>query len=244
MPRLRCTSSNPNHANDRVPLANELTHLHGSVVRCDPAAADRFAEAVVPIVLARLSVRFPRVDPSARLQAVHDAVLWYLRRPDRYQVERARLDVFLGHVAECRLKDRLRHDARTHCREACVDQEMLERICRSEDGTSSCAPCWRYGSWLHPALPLGAPPANAWTRGTAGQPSTAAIQALSGRSAAKPESHRGHPRSTACLGAASPGLSAPALPLSDDKPAVPDRGFVPDFAEPCRPASGVVLGPW
>jgi len=129
MPRLRCTSSNPNHANDRVPLANELTHLHGSVVRCDPAAADRFAEAVVPIVLARLSVRFPRVDPSARLQAVHDAVLWYLRRPHRYQVERARLDVFLGHVAECRLKDRLRHDARTHCREACVDQEMLERIC-------------------------------------------------------------------------------------------------------------------
>ncbi|HUE85885.1 MAG TPA: hypothetical protein VMO26_07370 [Vicinamibacterales bacterium] len=76
----------------------------------------------------RLSVRFPNVDPSTRLHAVHDALLWYLRRPERYRPACARLDVFLGHVVECRLKDALRSDMRTRRRETAVDPEMLERV--------------------------------------------------------------------------------------------------------------------
>lgn len=119
---------NQNHAAGRLPLTDLFALLHKALIRGEQSATERLSEALVPLVFARLSVRFPARDPSMRLQATHDAVLWYLLRPEVYKPERSRLDVFLGVVAECRLRDGIRHDMRIRRREMSVDQEVLQRI--------------------------------------------------------------------------------------------------------------------
>lgn len=128
MPRLRSTTSTSKAVSDRAPLTDLLAHQHSALMRCELGASERLAETLVPVVFARLSVRFRSIDPRTRLHATHDAVLWYLQRPELYRPECARLDVFLGHVAECRLRDSLRREMRIRRREMGADKEVLQRI--------------------------------------------------------------------------------------------------------------------
>ena len=75
---------------------------------------------LVPLLVLRLRRRWPRTDGDAVVTAAHDAVLWYLAEPARYNGTSARLDVFLAHVAHRRLLDAYRDGRRQQEHDASV----------------------------------------------------------------------------------------------------------------------------
>jgi hypothetical protein len=96
-----------------------------SMTARDSAEDNKTAELHIPLVIIRLRRRWPRADPEKVTTAAHDAILWYLANPNRYDSSSARLDVFLSHVSHRRLQDSYRRERRRVAHEVSLDSSQL-----------------------------------------------------------------------------------------------------------------------
>ena len=94
--------------NSAVSDADELPRLHRALLRRDPKAPDRFADACLPRLRSLLKARHAFLPPDLAEDAATDAVLFLLETPERYQPERGSLLNFLLLIATSKLRDRWR----------------------------------------------------------------------------------------------------------------------------------------
>jgi hypothetical protein len=96
-----------------------LVRLHQRVLEHDAHALEETAAMLMPLLCRRLQRGFPRVPDEWIIDGVEDAVLEYLWRPERYDVDRGvSLVTFLEIAARCNLIDVMRADERRRHREA------------------------------------------------------------------------------------------------------------------------------
>lgn len=81
-------------------------------LRLDPTTAGAFASAVLIPLAAELRRAFPFAHADDVEGAVHDAVLWAIEYPDRFDPEKSPPDRFLRLVAERALTRHLRRESK------------------------------------------------------------------------------------------------------------------------------------
>src|SRR5205823_55085 len=97
---------------------NELFRLHRKILAGSALAAERIAELLLPILNERTARRFPGLDEHLVSDAVTDALLNYLSRPQRFDPGRnVFLRSFIARKAEWRIQDGLLAESRRRLRE-------------------------------------------------------------------------------------------------------------------------------
>jgi hypothetical protein len=97
------------------PSRDEGLRLHQRLCQPDALAPAAICQAFVPGLVAYLDGWFAGVDEHLRLEAVHLAILDYLKAPERFRPEKGDLVAYLCRAARCDLCNLLRREAR-HCR--------------------------------------------------------------------------------------------------------------------------------
>lgn len=112
---------------------NELLTLHGRLVAGELRVAPRIVELVLPRVVGIVTRDVGGLrDRQDAEEAVFDALLAYLERPDRYDPARAKLVTWLCAIAKRRASNIVRADGRRSAREAGAAD--IEQRAREEAG--------------------------------------------------------------------------------------------------------------
>lgn len=89
-------------------LLQELHELHRLLVDGDPIAPARLAELLIPLLVYRLSKRYPNIADTHLVEtAVHDAFLSYIEKPEQYNPSLLPLDSYLRMSADGDLRNLL-----------------------------------------------------------------------------------------------------------------------------------------
>jgi RNA polymerase sigma factor (sigma-70 family) len=82
--------------------------IHERMLEGDPTAPSELTEEVLGPVLEKIRKKFPRLsDPDAAVDAVHDSLISYLKRPSQFDPKKGRLLGFLVMAAERDLRNSL-----------------------------------------------------------------------------------------------------------------------------------------
>lgn len=125
--------------------------LHHRFLTDDPTAFPALCDAYLDRLLDTLGRRYPSCCPDLIRGAVHDALMDYLKRPQRYDPTRCPLGSYLLLAANGDLRNALQREARHHrhrdsgvelsavCRNASQPSEPLHDLIRREDEANRAA---------------------------------------------------------------------------------------------------------
>lgn len=109
------------------PSPQEAADLLRRLLDGDPVAAPLICEAYLAPLLCSLRRKRPHADPHLVEQAVHDALLDFLARPDKYRPDKSALASFLRLAADGDLKNLLAGERRKKNRREDVELDSLAR---------------------------------------------------------------------------------------------------------------------
>lgn len=121
---------------------DQLLRLHDRICMGDPVAPDQLvSECLVPLQAA-LQRKWLPLPSEEVVEAVLDAILAYLQRPDAFDPQRMSLAAYLKMIAQRRLTDALRRQSRLNIREISVGGVVeLDRYgSKRTTGTESLMP--------------------------------------------------------------------------------------------------------
>lgn len=121
------------------PNADEEQQLLGTLVTGSPTARNAFVVRFFPLLCAALARRWPRAAPDLIEEAAGDALLGFLRRPERYDPGRATLGAYLRMSARGDLRNLL-HKERRAARGVALDS-VAEPAARGYEGDGD-GPTW------------------------------------------------------------------------------------------------------
>lgn len=117
-------------------LKAELRAFHERVASGAWDCSDGTCCTLLTHVVRRLAGRWTNVAQEDVMSAAHDALLWYLRNPARYDPSGARLDVFLASVGHRVLSSRWKTERRRRRRELPLS-EASESRCENRQRVGS-----------------------------------------------------------------------------------------------------------
>src|SRR5262245_43128905 len=98
-----------------MPLDDDGIRLHNDLLAGDPTATARIAQTYLPRLVNSLQRQFHNLpDPFLVEDAANRALLYYFRKPARYNPDRSTLFSFLRLVARSRLLHLLDSEKRHH----------------------------------------------------------------------------------------------------------------------------------
>lgn len=116
------------------PPDDDLLTAWRAVLAAPLTAGGAFAALVLDPLAAALAPQFPRAHPDDHLTAAGDAVLAFLRRPERYDPGRLRLPAYLRMIARRKMADLLGRDRKHHDGRIPWDAVEHDQAERNEEG--------------------------------------------------------------------------------------------------------------
>jgi hypothetical protein len=96
------------------PSAQEGLSLHLRLCELDPAATADLCRACLDPLVHWLQTQFPKADPHLRQTAAHDALIDYVKAPERYHPDGCALPAYLRMAARRDLYNLLKREERHH----------------------------------------------------------------------------------------------------------------------------------
>jgi RNA polymerase sigma-70 factor (ECF subfamily) len=95
-----------------LPTQQDALALHGRLLARDPTAGNDLAEAYLELLVVWLGETNPRAPEDIRAEAAGEAIVNFIRHPEKYSPQRQTLEVFLRLSARADLRNLFRNERR------------------------------------------------------------------------------------------------------------------------------------